>query len=263
MNIKGKMPKLTAVIIARNEETRMKKCLESLCWVEEIIVIDDCSSDNTVKIAKEAGAKVIVHKSDFNFDFQRNLGIENASGDWIIQLDVDEVIPVDLKQEILNAVNQPSHFAAYEFRRNNCFLGHFLVCDSQTYYIKLFRKDKGRYIGSNVHEILKVDGPVGRIRSCIEHYNFDSIHQFLERQNAYTDKEAHEILRTEGIISKKELVYKLRVKSVKLFFKYYFKKKGYKEGFHGLVFSLLMAVRNVMLYAKYWELVKDEVKDGA
>jgi len=255
------MAKLTAVIIAKNEETRIKKCLESLCWVEEIIVIDDCSTDNTVKIAKDAGARVIVHKSDFNFDFQRNLGIESASGEWILQLDVDEVIPENLKKEILNVVSRPGQFAAYEFRRNNCFLGHFLICESQTYYIKLFRKDKARYIGNNVHEILKVDGLVGRIHPYIEHYNLDSISQFLERQNVYTDREAQEILRTKGIISKRELVYKLRIKSIKLFFKYYFKKKGCKDGLYGLVYSLLMSVHNILLYAKYWELIKDKLEE--
>jgi len=253
--------KLTAVIIVKNEEARIKRCLDSLCWAAEIIVVDDCSTDNTVKIAQDAGARVIVHKSDYNFDFQRNLGIENASGEWILQLDADELISEDLKKDILNAINQPGRFVAYEFRRNNCFLGHFLICESQTYYIKLFQKEKAKYIGNNVHEILQVDGLVGRIQAYIEHYNFESIFQFVQRQNIYTDKEAREILRTKGIIGKKELVGKLRIKSLKIFLKYYFKKKGYKDGLHGLIYSLLMAVHNILLYAKYWELVRDKIKE--
>lgn len=248
--------KISVVIITKNEQENIKDCLESVKWVDEIVIIDDCSSDNTVQICKDFGAKVVIHKSNSNFDQQRNLGIDNASSDWIMQMDADEVVPFDLKKEIIESINSSSEFVAYEFRRKNCFLGHFLTCDSGTYYIKLFRKGKARYIGESVHETLEIYGPIGKIQSYVEHYNFDSIFQFIQRQNFYTEREAKLMLESKSI-GKKEIIYNLRKRPLKLFNKYYFKKKGYRDGFCGLVFASLMAVRHIMLWAKYWELVKD------
>ncbi|MFH1777646.1 MAG: glycosyltransferase family 2 protein [Candidatus Omnitrophota bacterium] len=252
------MSKISAVIITKNEEDKIKRCLDSIKWVDEIVIVDDCSTDNTVKICKDFGARVVVHKSDSNFDQQRNLGINNASSDWILQLDADEIVPDELKEEILKAINSTSKFAAYGYRRKNYFLGHFLICASDAYHIKLFLKANAKYIGSSVHETLKVDGLVGRLEASIEHYNYNSIFQFIERQNFYTEREAKVLFETKGVISKKEVGYNLRRKPLKLFQKIYFKKKGYKDGFYGLIWAALIALRHIMLYAKYWELVKDK-----
>lgn len=254
------MTKLSAVIIVKNEEVKIRKCLDAIKWVDEIIIVDDCSTDATVKICKDYGAKVIVHKSDYDFDKQRNLGIDNATSEWILQLDADEIVTLELKEEILKAINTSKDFSGYEFRRKNYFLGHFLSCDFDTYYVKLFRKDKAKYIGSNIHETLELNGVIDRLKSYIEHYPFESIFQFIQRQNIYTEKEAKVLLEKEGLFSKKEIIYNLRKRPLKLFAKYYFKKKGYKDGMPGFVFAVLVSLRHIMLYAKYWELVKDKIK---
>ena len=105
---------------------------------------------------------------------------------------------------------------------------------------------------------LEIDGPVGRLDAWTEHYPFVSVSHFIKKLNFYTDLEAKVLLEKEGIIDKKDVIYNLRKRPLKLFRKYYFKKRGYKDGFPGLIYASLMAIRHIMLYAKYWELVKDK-----
>ena len=114
---------LTVVIITKNEQDKIARCLESVKWADEIIIVDDLSEDRTVEICQKYGAKVISHKSYGNFDQQRNIGIDNASSDWILQMDADEVVSEKLKEEIQKIVSNPTNkFVAYKIRRQNFFL---------------------------------------------------------------------------------------------------------------------------------------------
>ncbi len=251
--------KLTAVIITKNEEDKIARCIESVNWADEIIIVDDESSDETVAIAEKLGAKVIASASRGNFDRQRNIGIDQASGDWIIQMDADEVVTEKLKDEITQAINNPQDFDAFKFWRRNFFLGRSMrYADQCHYWLRLFKKDKARYIGSDVHEKLKVEGKIGVIDACIDHFAFNSITQFIQRQNHYSSYEAKALFEREGAVEEKKIKYNIKIKPLKIFWKNYVKKKGYKDGMHGLIWCVLLAFRHVMIWAKYWEFIKNE-----
>ena len=104
--------KLSVVILAKNEEDRIAACLESLKWVDEIVVVDGLSTDRTVSICEEYGAKVVSHKFEGDFGFERNIGNENCSGDWILQLDADEIVPEDFKKDLLKILENEDKYSA-------------------------------------------------------------------------------------------------------------------------------------------------------
>lgn len=247
--------KLSVVIITKNEEQKIARCLESVKWADEIIIIDDCSSDGTTQICKSFGATVIENASYGNFDYQRNLGIEKASGDWILQMDADEIVTEELAREIKKAIGNPGRFVAYKFKRRNYFLGHFMKYGGwYSYSTKLSKKTNARFIGKSVHETLHLDGETGIISEDIEHFPFTSIYQFIDRHNYYTAVEARGILEKEGMLDMKIIRYNLTIKPFKLLWKMYVKKSGFREGMHGFIFSVMYSFVHFLKWAKYWEL---------
>lgn len=251
---------LSAVIITKNEEDKIGRCLESLKWTDEIIVVDDLSEDNTVEICQKFGAKVIAQKSFGNFDQQRNIGIDNASGEWILQMDADEIVPLELKKQIQKVLSENLKFSGFQFRRKNFFLGHFMRYGGfyGPYSLKLFKKSKGRYIGHSVHETLKVEGKIGTIEADIEHYPFQSIAQNIERTNIYTTVVARLMKQENSVLDKKKIRYNLTIRPLKAFWKMYIKRKAYKDGMYGLIFSILFSFGPMLKWMKYWELVRKD-----
>jgi len=249
---------ISAVVLSRNSEKKIGKCLESLKgWADEIIVVDGESTDNTVKIAEVSNAKVYSHKFLGAFSAERNFGSDRASGDWVLQLDSDEIVSEDLKKRCDETLPK-THQNAFKFRRKNVFLGHEFKYGGWYHWSQhLFRKGSAHYEG-RVHEKMVVDGEVGYLDADILHIPFDSISEFIERQNRYTDLQARDIIDTEKDLTAKKIRYNLKVKPLKLFKKIYFNKKGYKEGIYGLVFALLSSWVHFLKWAKVWELVKDK-----
>jgi ADP-heptose:LPS heptosyltransferase len=254
------MPKnytISAVVLSKNSEKKIGKCLESLKgWADEIILVDGQSTDNTVDIAKGFGAVIVSHPFLGSFAAERNSGTEKAKSDWVLQLDSDEIVSEEFKKKCAEIL-PGTKYAAFKFRRKNVFLGHEFRYGGWYHWSQhLFKGGKARYEG-RVHEKMIVDGEVGNIDADILHVPFDSISEFIERQNRYTDLQAKDILDTEKDIDSKKIAYNLKVKPFKLFRKMYFKNKGYREGMYGLVFSMLFAWVHFLKWAKVWELVRD------
>lgn len=249
------MNKLTAVIITKNEEKKINRCLASLKNVaDEIVVIDDISTDATVEICKRFGAKVFINESKGNFDRQRNIGIENASGEWILQMDADEIIPEASGKRIREKISSPDNYAAFRLRRKNFFIGKPLsLFGEDNYAVKLFKKGKASYIGKSVHETLQIDGLTGTLPVEIEHYPYNSIREVIERCNFYSDIESDVFLAETNSVSIKELKKRLIWKAVKLFWKLYIKKKGYKDGMHGLAWCIVNVIGPEIKWLKIWE----------
>lgn len=246
-------PRISAVLITKNEATRVAPCLESLRWMDEIVVVDDESTDETRTICERAGARVLVQRSEGDFDQQRNAGIDAATGEWVLQLDADEVIPPSLRDEIRVAIDHPSA-VGYRIRRANHFLGREMRHGGWTWNgVKLFRKSAARYIGRSVHETLHVDGLVGQLTFPILHYPFQSLTQFIERQNFYTSVESRLLRQSHPTLGLWPLRRRLLIRPLKLFWKSYVKKSGWREGMHGLVFAALFAWVEFLKWAKYWE----------
>ncbi|NQT22632.1 MAG: glycosyltransferase family 2 protein [Candidatus Omnitrophica bacterium] len=249
--------RISAVIITKDEEGNIARCLDSLKWVDEIVVVDGESRDRTPEIALSYGAKVITHKFESDFGLERNIGNDNASGKWIIAMDADEVLPPDTRTKIEGILDKGTDADAYNVLRKQFFLGKFMEHGGRYHrIINFFKKDKTHFEGK-VHHLVKVKGTVKDADFCIEHYPFNSISQFTAKHNRYTDCEAKEMLENFGDSKYKEIRYNLTVKPIKLFIKTYIKKKGYKDGLHGLVFCLLFTWGSILKWAKYWELCEN------
>ncbi len=249
--------RLSVVVLTRNEADNIAGCLDTVKWADEIIVVDDDSTDGTAEIARRYTDKVITRSLSGDFSAQRNFGNEAATGDWVIQMDADERVGAALKKKIEDILEYGSEFSAFRFGRINNFCGKFLKYGGADSHrpLRLFKRGEAMFSGGRIHEELETNGPVGDIDASIEHYNFPDISHYISTQNFYTGLEAQAIFEKRGVISLKALKKELTAGPLKLFIKIYFKKRGYKDGLHGLIFAALSAWRRFLIYAKYWEIV--------
>lgn len=243
---------LSAVVLASNSEKKIEACLRSLVgWADEVIVVDGQSKDKTAQIAQQYGATVYSHAFLGSFAAERNFGTDKAKSDWVLQMDSDEVVTVEFKKKCDEILPVTEH-AAFKFLRKNNFLGHTFEHGGWHHWSQhLFRRTRARYEG-RVHEHMNVQGTVGNIDADMLHFPFDNLTEFIERQNRYTTLQAADILDSEEVDIKK-IRYNITWKPLKLFKKMYLSKKAYKEGFYGLLFTLLFVWVHFLKWAKVWE----------
>lgn len=266
---------ISVVISAYNEQKKIKNCLESCKWADEIIFVDNSSTDDTVKIANLYTQKIYFQKNDpFNIDLQKNLGIEKAKGDWTFLLDADEVITPELKKEILETINitpplqkdlkhPPSlikgdggissmEISGYMVPRKNIIFGKWIRhCGwYPDYQLRLFRTGLGKYQKKHVHEPINIVGITGKLSEHLLHYNYETVSQFLYKHlSIYAPNEAEELLH-KGFKFDWRGVIRMPVSE---FLSRYFAREGYKDGFHGLILSLLMGVYHLAIFTYLWE----------
>ena len=248
--------RLTILLLTKNEAQRLQRCLESASWADEVVIIDGQSTDGTQAIGRAFNAKVTERSFSGSFAEERNAGIDAASGDWILQMDADEVISPQLRTAIERLLEEGAPHAAFKIRRRNYFLGHEMRYGGwYHYHTALFRRALARYEG-RVHERLKIQGSVGVLEADLCHYPFDSLTQFVDRQNRYTSLQARDLLETRGVLPIATIKRQLWRRPLKLFWKLYIRKQGFREGLYGFVFSTLYAWVDFMVWAKYWELTR-------
>ena len=191
--------KLTSILITKNEEANIKRCLASIKDIsDEIIIVDSGSTDKTLQIAKSFNAKII-NKGFDNFASQRNFALSKAENDWVLSLDADEEISQELREEISKAI-EAEEFDGYLIPRKNIIFGKEIKHTrwSPDKHIWLFKKSKSKFINS-IHEEVAVDGHVGELKNPKIHYSHKNIHEFIKKINLYTDlealkRDAHDIL---------------------------------------------------------------------
>jgi glycosyltransferase involved in cell wall biosynthesis len=246
---------LSIVILTRNEESKIRNFLDCVKdFADEVVVVDDCSTDNTVKICKEYGCKVIIHPLEKNFSRQRNLGSSYAKGEWIFQTAPDEYIPAETKKMIEEALNKENNeFVAFQLKRKNFFINYPLRYSGAYHWdTRMFKKGYAHYEGTP-HEKIFVKGKIGKIDADIYHFAFDNIREVISAGNFYTEIEAEEFLKGRNRVSFREIKYRLTWKSLKLFWKLYIKKKGYKDGMYGLAWCILNVIGPQIRWLKIWE----------
>ena len=246
--------KLSVVIITKNIADKLRNCLESVKWADEIVVVDGHSDDGTVDIAKEYTDNIII--SDFEgFGNERNKGTEMATGDWILQLDGDEVVTSEFRSRLEKLLTgDDDGCVSFKFRRKNVFLGKVMMRGGWYHYsAHLFKKGFAHYEG-DIHEKLIAGGSQGKMEEGVDHYPFHNISEFITRQNRYTTLQAREMFKEDPAMPEKEVMFNLKEKPFKLFRKMYIKKLGLLEGRHGLIFSILFSWVHYLKWAKYWEL---------
>lgn len=255
------MKSLSVVLATYNEENNIAKCLKSVKqWCAEIIVVDGTSSDKTPGIAKSLGAKVYSVPNRVNFHINKKIAIDKAKGDWILQLDADEIVSSQLKQEILDTVNnqQPKTndkrlINGYWIPRKNYFLGKWLSKGGQypDFTLRLYKNGKGRLPAKSVHEQAVVDGKTGYLKEPLLHYPYPDFGHYMEHFEKYTAILAGEISMENSPESFKNAVSYIFLKPTRWFLLTYIRHKGFIDGWPGFIFSFYSALRFPVSYIKY------------
>jgi (heptosyl)LPS beta-1,4-glucosyltransferase len=251
--------KISVVIPVKNEEGRIVRCLESLKgWVDEIVMVDDHSVDRTAAIAREQyGVRVVTHTLDNDWSSQRNIGAACCRNDWVLQLDADEVVPLETARMIGQVLSSAEGASAYMLTRVNFLFGKPLLHCGRGEYLRLYDRRSAVWEGA-VHEQLRVQGNVSKIAAFIEHYPVDSIEHFLGKNLCYAQVTAGQFLNKTEILDIKEVRHRLTFKALKLFWKSYFRRKGYKDGLQGLAWCILLAITAQM----FWLMVLQKAYEG-
>jgi len=249
------MERLSVVIATKNEEKNIRRCLESIKWADEIVVVDDVSVDKTVEIAKNYTMHVFVNNSEGDFHKNKNLGLDRATSEWILSLDADEIVPPELAHEIRDAIQDVSKLGYY-IKRKNYFLGRCIKgCGwYPDYIIRLFRKGVTRWPLA-VHDTPKIKDKyrVGRLKFPLLHYSYSSFENYFEKFNWYTTKLSKEEYEKGIRITKGNALLYFLIKPLFWFMKKYLFLKGYMDGFRGLFISMSSALTIFVTYAKLWE----------
>ncbi len=226
---------LTAVVLTKNEEKNIERCLGSVSFAGEILVVDDNSTDKTVEVAEKFGAKVYRHPLNDDFAQQRNFALSKAKYNWVLFVDADEVVPEKTKLEIISKIENPLlGEVGYFIKRDNYFLGRKLRYGeaSSVQLLRLAKKNCGRW-RRKVHEYWDVKGKVGKLNNKIDHYFCDNLFSFIEKINWYSELHA-KANREEG---KKSSLFKILFYPLFKFFDNFVIKRGFLDGVFGFIFA--------------------------
>jgi glycosyltransferase involved in cell wall biosynthesis len=225
--------------------------------VDEIVVVDSGSTDDTKKIASEFTQRIFDIKFE-GFGKAKNFAKDKASHQWMLSVDADEVVTQDLKEEILNITRSEDSRDGYYIPRKSNFLGKWIKHGGwyPDYVLRLFKKDKGKFNDSKVHEKANVNGKIGRLKNPLLHYTDPNFDHYLEKLNRYTSLGAEQLFK-EG---KKGQIWDLIFRPFSTFFKMYFMKRGFLNGSVGFVLAGSSAFYVFSKYVKLWHL--RSVKSG-
>lgn len=244
---------LSVVISAYNEEQMIEDCLKSISFADEVIVVDNTSLDKTAEIAKKYKAKIFQRPNNLMLNVNKNYGFSKALGDWILSLDADERVTPDLQQEIKECiVKDNSEIVGYWIKRKNVIFNKWIENSIwwPDYQLRLFRKGCGKFAEKHVHEYIEVSGKTEKMEEAMIHQNYSSISQFISKMDKiYSENEVQNYIDSGKAIEWHDA---LRF-PVQDFIKTYFAQKGYKDGLHGLVLSILQAFYSEVVFAKIWE----------
>lgn len=246
------MQNITAAVITYNEEGRIERCLKSLTWAGEIVVIDSFSADRTVEICSRFTQKVFQHSWPKDYSVQRSRAHQYASNDWIFFIDADEVVTKALRDEIISLFNAPPDADAYGIPRREYFAGKWIEAGGwyPQYKTILYRKSQGEWVNP-IHEKFVTQGKMGYLKSPILHDGYGTFETFMIKFNQYSTVEAERTYR-EGRRKEFSLA-KALFKPLERFFGRYIKHKGYKDGIHGFYMAVVIAFNYFLQEFKFYE----------
>jgi glycosyltransferase involved in cell wall biosynthesis len=221
-------------VITLNEEERLRACLESVVWADELVVVDSGSSDKTVSIAREFTDRVLF-RAWTGYGSQKNFAVAQCHGEWVLSLDADERVSVELRAEITAILADSTPCAGFRLPRRNVFQGQWirhggLYPDLQ---LRLFRRGAGRFREPPVHESVALDGHIGRLRGDLIHDSYRSVADFVTRANTYSALAATDLAaagRGGGVAD-------LVLRPLLRFAGMYVLRAGFRDGWRGLVLA--------------------------
>ena len=252
------MTKITAIIPTLNEEERIQNSLKSAEFADEVIVIDSYSTDRTVEIVKQSNAKLLQRKFD-DFSSQKNYAIDQASNDWILWIDADEVLTEELQKEIKSAIENAKELVGFYIYRVFFFKGKKMryTGTQNDKLIRVFNRKHCQYEGK-VHEKIKADGKLGVLENKILHYSYISFDRYIIKLNQHSALKAEELFEKGKMITPFHII----IKPIARFIKHYFVKLGFLDGFYGFIISFALSYGVLVRYIKLWNLKQKHRRSG-
>ena len=243
---------ISTVVLTHNSEKTLGNTLASLQFSDEIIVVDDDSTDKTLQIARTYKATVFKRSLNDDFAAQRNYGLGKAKGEWVLFIDADEVVPPELSREIETVTSASnSKISGYFISRQDYFGGRGLKHGetSKVQLLRLAKKQAGVWI-EPVHEIWQVRGATGNLKNPIHHLPHSDVAQFLAKINRYSSIRAR-FLYAQG---KRSSLWQIIMYPTAKFFVNYVVKLGFLDGMEGLIMAIMMSFHSFLVRAKLWTL---------
>lgn len=250
---------LSVALAVYNEANNLGDCLSSIqSLADEIVVVDGTSTDNTAKIARQHGAKVITEPNRTNFHINKQIAIDACQGAWILQLDADERVSPELVKDIRNVVQSPKDHqpAAFYLNRRNYFLGRAMRKGGMypDRVIRLFQRGRAQLPQRTVHELMTVDGELATLQHDLDHHADPTFSRYLKRSNRYTSLQAEEWLEKGNLgTGVWAILSYFFFKPLYRFLEIYLRHKGFMDGFPGFVFAVYSGLHLTTSYVKYWE----------
>jgi len=249
------MVKLSVAIITKNEENNIQRCLKSINWADEIVVLDSGSTDETVNICHQFNCRVI--QSDWKgFGKTKQLAMENTTNNWVLSIDADEVITTDLKIEIKHLLEKEPPYKGYRIRRNSFYLGKQIRhCGwDKDFTLRLFNKNYGRFNDNLVHESFQTESAIGFLKSPMLHYTYTILDSHIEKMRRYAELSAETSFRK----GKKSSVCVSLLRGFLKFIKMYFLQLGFLDGKNGFLLSYNSGWGVYLKYLLLWEMNKSK-----
>jgi (heptosyl)LPS beta-1,4-glucosyltransferase len=248
------VPKLSVTIITKNEAADIEAALSSVAWADEIVVVDAESTDDTVALARARTGRVVVRPWP-GYVAQKNFAASLASHDWILSVDADERVTPELAQEIRALLDRDPRDQAYRIPRVTWHLGRWIRSTDwyPDYQLRLYDRRRAEWTGRYVHEGVRVDGRVGRLRHELQHYAYRDIADHLETMDRYTTYAARQMYedgRRAGVLD-------IACHPPAAFVRNYILKAGFRDGVPGLIVSAMNAQYVLLKFAKLWELGRE------
>jgi glycosyltransferase involved in cell wall biosynthesis len=232
------VPTLSVAIVVLNEEERLRACLESVVWADEIVVVDAGSSDKTMAIAREFTDRAMFRAWD-GYGAQKNFALGQCRGDWLLSIDADERVPDALREEIQATIRSDRREVGYYLPRQNVFEGRWVRHGGlyPDWQLRLFRRGRGAFLERAVHESARVDGPTGRFSAALVHESYRGIGDAVARLNRYSDLAAADLARA----GRGGSLWDLLARPAWRFAGMYLMRAGFLDGWRGLVLAALHA----------------------
>lgn len=242
-------PRLSIALIAHNEAHQLCDCLASVAWADEIVVVENGSSDGTAELARELGAIVISTPDWPGFGVQKNRAIDACRGDWILVLDCDERVSTSLQEEIERTLAAPT-FDVYRVPRHSTYCGQFIEHSGwrPDYVRRLFKRGAARFSDARVHESLIVDKPMGTLNAPITHYSFRTLEEVIQKMNRYSSDSAAMLAARDKAPGLATAV----LHGVAAFVRSYVLRLGFLDGRMGFVLAVSNAEGSYYRYVKAW-----------
>ena len=242
--------KISITLITLNSEKTLKSVLEAVSWADEIVLVDSGSTDKTLEIARQFNAKIVYRTFD-GYGSQKNFATEQASNDWILSLDDDEILTPELQQEIQNLNLSTSDFDGFKIPRSLIFLGKLLKFSGEykRLTLRLFNRKYGNWNAEYVHESVEVNGKIGILKHQILHDSYRDLTDYFNKFNKYTSLGAKTLAERGKTASSLKIISRFPT----TFLKIYLLKGSCLDGYAGFMWALLTAINPVVKYAKLKE----------